>query len=127
MTGAVRSFAGRVLRRSAEDPPRDARPQVPMTRWDNVGISVERSVQTFVPAASAVHGVLRIDAKSSGPSVHFLVTTDVSWDRVIEGIEERLFELGHRGELPPFDYDVRQVAGKTDLASEPGYLQVFPS
>jgi hypothetical protein len=97
-----------------------------MTRWDNIGLAVDRSMQIFVPAASSIAGVTRIDAKSSGPSVHFLVTSEAPWDEVIESIESKLFALAHAGELPPFDYDVREGA---DVPShrEPGYLQVYPA
>lgn len=97
-----------------------------MTRWDNVGLAVDKSLQVFLPAASSIRGVVRIDAKSSGPSVHFLVTSNAPWHEVIDTIEAKLFALAHAGELPPFDYDVREASG-TPSAPELGYLQVFPA
>lgn len=97
-----------------------------MSRWDNIGLAVDRSMQIFVPAASTVQGVTRIDAKSSGPSVHFLVTTESPWHEVIDGIEAKLFAVAHAGELPPFDYDVREADDALGTP-EPGYVQIFPA
>ena len=95
-----------------------------MTRWDNVALAVEQSLQVFVPAAASVPGVTRIEAKSSGPAVHFRVTADRPWPEVIADLETKLFARGHVGELPPLDYDI------TDLSESPspipGYVQVFP-
>jgi hypothetical protein len=96
-----------------------------MTRWDNIGLAVDRSIHLFIDAASNVSGVRRIDAKSSGPSVHFVVATDEPWYEVIDGIEAKLFTLAHAGELPALDYDVRTIAEAPN--PDPGYVQVFPA
>jgi hypothetical protein len=130
MTGAVRSVAGligwgRRVSVGAAKEPHDP-PPLPITRWDNVGLAVERSMQIFLPIAESIPGVTRIDAKSSGPSVHFLVTVEVPWHEVIDAIEAKLFALAHAGQLPPLDYDVRE-ATEALSSPEPGYLQVFPA
>lgn len=83
-------------------------------------------MQAFVPAAASVPGVVRVEATSSGPSVHFIVTTDRPWSEVIADVEAKLFARGHAGDLPPFDYDVRETEGRV-AGSEPGYIQVFPA
>ena len=97
-----------------------------MHKWDNIGLAVDRSMQAFIPAASSVPGVIRIDAKSSGPSVHFLVTAERPWHEVIDAIEAKLFAFAHAGDLPSFDYDV-SVIDEAPTGSEPGYLQVYPT
>jgi hypothetical protein len=126
MTGAVRAVADRFIgRRQLPPETPHARPALAITRWDNVGLAVEKSMQVFVPAASSVPGVIRVDAKSSGPSVHFLVTADRAWDEVIDCIEAKLFAFAHAGELPPLEYDVRTASADSTIP-EPGYLRVYP-
>lgn len=97
--------------------------EVPMTRWDNAGLAVRDAIGIFQSAAADIKGIRRVDAKSSGPSVHFLVTVDGAWDDVIAGIERHLFPLAKAGALPPLDYSI----GREDPDREPGYVQVFPA
>jgi hypothetical protein len=102
---------------------RREREVVPSTRWDNVGLAVDRAVNTFLDTSTKVASVRRIEAKSSGPSVHFLVTVDGPWEDAIDAIEAGLFPKAQAGELPTFDYDVRVDDGPR----EPGYVQVYPA
>ncbi len=94
----------------------------PLTRWDNVGLAVDRSVDGFVAAAHRVNAVRRVDAKSSGPHVHFLVTVAEPWDAAIDRLEIELHPLVKAGGVL-FDYDVH-----TEGEPEPdrlGYVQVY--
>lgn len=129
MTGAIRSAAGlfgwRPTRTKKSSTPRLSRP-LPSTRWDNVGLAVEQSFALFLPIAESVPGVVRVDAKTSGPTVHFLITTAAPWHEAIESIEAKLFALAKAGQLPPLDYDV-QEEDEAVSSPQPGYLQVFPA
>lgn len=84
-------------------------------------MAVDRSLHTFVDAVSVVPGIERIQAKSSGPSVHFLVLSNRPWDEVVDDIEERLYPLAQASMLPSFDYDVRQDVSDDSV----GYTDVF--
>lgn len=106
--------------RAKADPPSDPVP-VPSPRWDNVGLAVDRAIDTFLSATDGISGIARIDAKSSGPVVHFLVSVDGNWDAVIRDIEARLYPLAQAGELPIFDYDVQM----RDEPIGPGYLPIL--
>lgn len=121
----VRALVARINPRRADEMrlEREAAPVVSPVTWANVDDAVEQAIATFVPIASQIHGIVRVDAKSSGPTVHFLVIVEGPWDHAIESIESSLFPLAKAGSLPPFDYDVRQGGAP----SEPGYVQVHPA
>ena len=118
-----RGLLGLLGRRAPEVEEPAVVPPVRQTPWDNVGLAVDRAMRVFLAATAEVPGVERIAAKSSGPSVHFLVTvSDRPWDLVIDDIEAQLFPLAKDGTLPPFDYEVQ----RSDEPGEPGYIEVFP-
>jgi hypothetical protein len=91
-------------------------------RWDSVDAAVERAVNVFLEATQSVRGIRQIHARSSGPTVHFLVMVDGAWDAVIDAIEANLFPLAKAGKLPSLDYDV----AKAPIELEPGYAQLYP-
>lgn len=124
MSVGFQSIAARLpgRHRAQADPPHDPTP-VPTPRWDNIGLSVDQGIKSFVAVTSTIPEIKHVYAKSSGPNLHFLVTTDSAWDSIIDAVEERLFPLAKSGVLPPFDYDVRQE----DETVEPGYQPVFPT
>lgn len=113
----IRNFLSRGDQAPTTPPP--ALNAVPTT-WDNAGLAVERAMQIFLPAATTAPGVTAVRAKSSGPSVHFLVTVVGPWEDVIDHIEERLFHVAKAGDLPPLTYDVQEPG-----YVEPGYLTVY--
>ncbi|MCZ7536092.1 MAG: hypothetical protein M5T61_09315 [Acidimicrobiia bacterium] len=112
------------VRRAFSGPPEPSspsvQPQAP-SNWDNVGLAVERSVETFVAAVSGIQNILWIRARSAGPRVHFLVAASGSWADTIDNIEDRIFPLVKRSGKA-FDYDVVEA---TDI-DHAGYVQVHP-
>lgn len=95
----------------------------PQTNWSNVDFAVERAIETFLGATRNVPSIRTVRAKSSGPTVQFLVTADSPWDEVIDEIERELFPLRKAGALPPLDYDVLRGGEWPEF----GYVLVYPS
>lgn len=122
---AVARALGRMFAGTHDSAPIDAPPPatIPTTRWDNVGLAVDRAMAVFMEATAGLPTVRRVDAKSSGPTVHFLVTAGAPWHEVIDRIEGRLFPLAKAGDLPPIDYEVQEGTGEEE--TEPGYITVF--
>jgi hypothetical protein len=104
-------------RRRIRRPERSDPAPVPVPRWDNVGLAVDTAIYVFLKATANVPGIARIDAKSTGPTVQFLVTVAGDWDPVIRDIEAELYPLAQAGKLPVFIYEI-QTPNET---AGPGY------
>lgn len=89
-------------------------------RWDNGAVAGSQAVSAFLDAAREVKGIDGIYAKSSGPHVHFLVSTAVPREEMVGRLEHYLHPLAKAGVLPPIGYDVREPADGPD----PEYVEL---